>query len=650
MICTIVQQKTSMKLASLYVILLYMRTETFKYNDQTLNKEIDFDKYKREPNILIQIFCGHDKKDLQKISNTLLKELPHAKCIGTTTDGEINNQDISVETTIISFSFFDHTTIQSASIEGDDCFQNGANIAKKLITKNTKLLILFTDGTTSNGEEFLKGIESIAPKVTIAGGMAGDNGRFVQTYISEGTTVSKKGAVGISLNSDILHIKNDFSFNWQPIGIEHSIDKAESNRVYTIDGMSAVDFYAKYLGEEVAENLPATGIEFPLIIEKNGYKVARAVIARHKDNSLSFAGNLSTNDTVKLGFGNAELIMKESLASLEDIYKYKVETFFIYSCMARRRYMPRFIQMEIKPFALNASTTGFFTYGEFFHADGHNELLNQSLTVVALSEETIEKKVTTTNKNLSKEHSDYATTIRALTHLINQSSNDYANEAQKVQKLLESQKLFLRHALHETYTPLAVIMSNIELYELNFGKNPNLSNIEAAMKNIYTIYNDLGYLVKRDQVSYPKQEIELVDFVRSRIEFFDILTKQVDLSFSFKSTRAAVYINISETKLQRIIDNNITNALKYTQEGEMISIMIEENPSTYSLEIASRSAVIKNPQKIFDDYYRESKTKQGLGTGLSLVKQICDEEDIKISLQSDENLTTFSYYFSKATL
>lgn len=636
-----------MKLASLYVIILFMKTETFKYTDTTLNSLIDFEKYKSEPNILIQIFCGHDKKDLHEISNTILKELPQAKCIGTTTDGEINNQEISVETTIISISIFNHTTIKSASISGDDCFQNGANLAKKLITKNTKLLILFTDGTTSNGEEFLKGIESIAPKVIIAGGMAGDNGRFVQTYVSEDTTLFKKGAVGISLNSDTLRIKNDFSFNWQPIGIEHTIDKAESNRVYTIDGISCVDFYAKYLGEEVAEKLPATGIEFPLIIEKNGYKVARAVIARHDDNSLSFAGNLSTGDKVKLGFGNAELIMKESLSSLEDIYKYKVETFFIYSCMARRRYMPRFIQMEIKPFAMNATTTGFFTYGEFFHQDGHNELLNQSLTVVALSEETIEKESIHDTKKLSKEHSDYATTIRALTHLINQSSNDYANEAQKVQKLLESQKLFLRHALHETHTPLAVIMSNIELYELNFGKNPNLSNIEAAMKNIYTIYNDLGYLVKKDQISYPKMSIELVDFVRSRIEFFDILAKQVDLSFSLKSKQDAVYVHINETKLQRIMDNNITNALKYTQEGEVISIMIEEKPLGHSLEISSHSTMIENPEKIFDDYYRESKTKQGLGTGLNLVKQICDEEDIEISLHSDEKLTTFSYFFPK---
>ena len=75
--------------------------------------------------------------------------------------------------------------------------------------------------------------------------------------------------------------------------------------------------------------------------------------------------------------------------------------------------------------------------------------------------------------------------------------------------------------------------------------------------------------------------------------------------------------------------------------------MIEEREEAYLLEISSRSNVIKNPKKVFDDYYRENSNKQGLGTGLSLVKQICDEEDIRVSLHSDLNLTTFSYYFKK---
>lgn len=618
-----------------------MTTETFKLDNQPLNTLINFQKYKPEKEILVQLFCGGSKKLMQEVLDTFAKQLPQAKCIAATTDGEIDNQEISVEETIISISIFENTSIKSAYSNRENSFQDGAKLADDLITEKTKLFILFTDGTTSNGEEFLKGIESTAPHVIIAGGMAGDNGRFVQTYIAEGTTILQQGAVGVSLNSDTLHIKNDFSFNWQPIGIEHTIQNVESNRVYTIDDMNAVDFYAKYLGQEVADKLPATGIEFPLIVEKNGYKIARAVIAKHEDNSLSFAGNLSKGDKVKLGFGNAELIMKDSLHALQNIYKYSVETFFIYSCMARRRYMPRFIQMEIKPFALNAPTTGFFTYGEFFHQDAHNELLNQSLTVVALSESTEQKESTNSMPKLSKEHSDYATTIRALTHLIDQSTQDYAAEAQKVQNLLEMQKLFIRHAIHEINTPISAIISNIELFEMQYGKNQHLSNIEAATKNLFNISDDLSYLMKKDQIKDYKQTINLSHFIQSRIDFFNPLAIQSSLSFIFRTNSDAIKIDINETKLQRIIDNNLTNAIKYTYENEPITIVLDD----FMFKVSSKSTHIQHPKKVFEAYYREADTKSGFGLGLSLVKQICKEEGIKIELKSDKHLTSFTYHF-----
>ncbi|MEZ4693590.1 MAG: FIST C-terminal domain-containing protein [Aliarcobacter sp.] len=163
--------------------------------------------------------------------------------------------------------------------------------------------------------------------------------------------------------------------------------KWNKNRVYKISGLTPLDFYEKYLGEYVAKSLPATGIEFPLILQKNNIPLARAVIAKHEDGSLSFAGNLHKGDVVKLGFGNVELIMSNPLKSLFSKCCVKdTETFFIYACMARRRYMPNLIDIEIKPFSKIAPTAGFFTYGEFYHNSGNNELLNQTLTILALSE------------------------------------------------------------------------------------------------------------------------------------------------------------------------------------------------------------------------------------------------------------------------
>jgi len=216
------------------------------------------------------------------------------------------------------------------------------------------------------------------------------------------------------------------------------------------------------------------------------------------------------------------------------------------------------------------------------------------------------------------------------------------------QELLKSHRLFLRNSVHEINTPISIIMANIELFELKYGENSILSNIEAATKNIYGIYDDLSYITKKDNIDYKKDEIILSDFIQNRINFFNILAKQSKLTFHFLiNTNNMTKVHINETKLQRIIDNNITNAIKYTKELGAIVISLYENTSHLIFEISSNSTIIKKPEDVFNAYKRENTVKDGFGLGLNLVKTICDEENIQIKLSSNEDITKFKYYFIK---
>lgn len=631
-----------------------MRTDNFIINKKVEN-EIDFSKYKNETSILVQIFCGENKKVLKKIIKTILEKMPHAICIGSTTDGEIKDKKVTIHKTVVSISTFKNTILKTAFVENKDSFQNGYNLAKELITSNTKLIITFTDGNETNGELFLKGIETVNNKVIISGGMAGDNGSFTQTYISSGKTILKEGAVGVSLSSDTLNVCSSYNFSWSPIGIEHTIDEVKDNRVYKISGMTPVEFYEKYLGEYIVKTLPATGIEFPLIIQKNGLPIARAVVAKHKDGTLSFAGNLYKGDKVKLGFGNIESFLKNPFEiDFLDCEISKVESFFIYSCMARRRYIPDMINVEIEPFAKIAPTAGFFTYGEFYHNNDHNELLNQTLTVVALSEkpQCIQDEPIDKIKTSTDELSDYGRSLQALTHLIQQSNKDYDEKSRQLeetskysQNLLESQKQFLKYAVHEINTPLSIIMGNIEMFELENGKNKYVSNMEVALKNISSIYEDLSYLIKKDHVNDVKQNINLVDFVKSRIDFFSQTAIKFKSEFNFIYENANVNIYFNEMKLQRIVDNNLTNAIKYSLDNEIIYVYLNLEDDKCYFTIKSKSTQILDKEKIFEEYYREKTTKQGFGLGLNLVKKICEEEDIKIQLEAKKEYSAFRYIF-----
>ena len=190
-------------------------------------------------------------------------------------------------------------------------------------------------------------------------------------------------------------------------------------------------------------------------------------------------------------------------------------------------------------------------------------------------------------------------------------------------------------------------MANIELHEMEHGKHIALQNIEAATKNIFGIYDDLSYLTKKDKIEYPKQKIILNDFIQSRIAFFDIVAKQSNLNFDIIHKNENIVLYMNETKLQRIIDNNITNAIKYTHEGKILHILLFETKEEICFEISSKSTMIEDPEHIFDAYYREDHIEDGLGLGLNLVRHICNTEGIHIELNSSEADTSFAYYFPK---
>jgi len=220
-------------------------------------------------------------------------------------------------------------------------------------------------------------------------------------------------------------------------------------------------------------------------------------------------------------------------------------------------------------------------------------------------------------------------------------------EKEYSQKLLDSQKRFLRYAVHETNTPLAVIMANIELFEMEYGKHAALQNIDAATKNISGIYDDLSYLTQRDKLDYPKSEIAFCAFIESRVQFFDIVAHQSNVNFEIIDYSNSSKIWFNEIKLQRIIDNNITNAIKYTYSDELVTIVLKDTQEHHIFEISSHSRPIEDTEHIFDAYYREDDVEDGLGLGLNLVKNICYKENVSIFVDSSESKTTFSYTFPK---
>jgi len=374
--------------------------------------------------LLVQIFTAfnniHIIQPLLDILNTLF---PDAVIIGSTTDGEIANGKVCTQETIINFTLFKHTTLTCGAFNTyADSYKNGQHLAQTMVRKDTKLMIVFTDGLHTNGEQLLNGINDVNPSIKVAGGMAGDYSSFTETFVFTKNKILSQGAVAVSLNGEKLKVFNDYNYNWQKVGKELTITKCKANRVYEIDGKSAVETYKEYLGEAVAKRLPAIGIEFPLINHRDGIDVARAVLAKHEDGSLSFAGNMHVGEPVYFGYGDSDEIMKNAHTIPKNMASFAPQAIFAYSCMARRHFIGKSIEEELTPLQALAPMAGFFTYGEFFFHK-HNKLLNQTLTVVGLREDDpLQKDLPKKSYNLENNHN--YNSVNALIHLVNKTSSE----------------------------------------------------------------------------------------------------------------------------------------------------------------------------------------------------------------------------------
>lgn len=461
-----------------------------------LEKLLDDAIVKDSSKTLIQLFYADTDIDtIKQIQLFFKNRYPDSTLLGTTTDGVIEGSKVYCDTkSVVTFTSFKETELKSVLIKHDEynnnSFSVGEAVAKKLCSDETKVLISFADGINTNGEEYVNGITAINSKLILAGGLAGDNGNVVKTYIFDKDEIISSGAIGVSLNSKKLRVATNYAFDWMPIGKKMCVTKAVKNHVYEVDGIPIVDIYTKYMGRELASQLPQVGLEFPLVLEKDGVSVGRAVLSKHDDGSLTFAGNIKEGEFVRFGIGNIEMILRDNdynIRTMQERLKYKTEAIFIYSCSGRRRFMNKYMENELEVLTTLGDVSGFFTYGEFFHSKNKNQFLNETMTLLALSESS--ELLNSTMKNRVKtEHNFGVNPEHVMAHLANRVSNELAELNESLEKRVkESSDYIYKQAYFDRLTGLPNRLNLIKRVEESVGQMVFLINIDdfTAINDFY---------------------------------------------------------------------------------------------------------------------------------------------------------------------
>lgn len=394
-------------------------------------------RFKHHPSeqTLIQVFSGHiQKAQIEQLLHELKDVFPDVPVLGTTTAGEILDDQVKENTVVINFSFFETTTVRTTFVDQyDDLWAAGKILAHRLNPANPKAIILFgcsiKNGHKIDASPVLSTLYDSFPEAVIAGGQAGDNGKGVISYVFTEHGIVEHGAIAAALSGENLTAHNSYNLSWVPIGKKLTITKATGPCVHSIDNQSPLDLYHHYLGPEIVEGLPLTAAEFPFILEREGVPMAIHALGVHDDGSFDYIHSFHPGEQVQFGFCHSGLLTASTQQTVDALSIHPIQATFIYSCVSRKWILGKDICAEIAPVSRLAPTSGFFAYGEYFtHPSGKCLLFSQTMTVLTLAEvETSQPSVSTDERNnafIPEEASKQLKTLRVLHRLIETSAKE----------------------------------------------------------------------------------------------------------------------------------------------------------------------------------------------------------------------------------
>lgn len=198
---------------------------------------------------------------------------------------------------------------------------------------------------------------------------------------------------------------------------------------------------------------------------------------------------------------------------------------------------------------------------------------------------------------------------------------------------------FIKDTTHELNTPLSSILANIEMMDTDVMGEKNkkkLARINIAARTVSLLYKDLTYLTLGQEKENIDEEIDIKELIYDRAEYFSVLaqSKQIECNLDMEEAK----ITMDRPKFTMVIDNLISNALKYNIRNGIIGIKLREG-----MLVIWDTGIGINKEKIpfmFDRYSRFNESEGGFGIGLSIVKQILDEYKISIEVESQEGKGT----------
>jgi signal transduction histidine kinase/ligand-binding sensor domain-containing protein/DNA-binding response OmpR family regulator len=230
------------------------------------------------------------------------------------------------------------------------------------------------------------------------------------------------------------------------------------------------------------------------------------------------------------------------------------------------------------------------------------------------------------------------------------------------ERTLEQSKFkmdFFSEISHEFKTPLSLIIAPLSQLLLEVKKNPEEKKklnliYQNAMKLNSLIHQAIEF--SRDDskinVGMITSHIEFVEFAKTLFSTYIESMKDKQIAFIFSSKLNKMYLNVDIIKIESVLNNLLTNACKFTNEGDSIMLSLDYLTPSEMLEIrvsdTGTGIPIQDQPYIFQRFFQSPdnlRNREGTGIGLCMAKKFVELHGGTIRMESNEESgTSFTVY------
>ena len=237
-------------------------------------------------------------------------------------------------------------------------------------------------------------------------------------------------------------------------------------------------------------------------------------------------------------------------------------------------------------------------------------------------------------------------------------SSLYASFNQMAVRLAKQETIrqqFISDVSHEFQTPLTAISGFATIL-----KNENLTDEQRQKYADIILFNSnrLSHLSKNmlqltlldgEDTSLDKSEFALIEQLNRVIEMEDNAALSKDIEIEFIHPKKEFIIEADESRMEQVWINLLSNAIKYTNEHGVVTVEVRRTPTELQVRFEDTGVGMSQDaiSHIFERFYRQDKSRtiEGNGLGLSIVKRIIDLHHYKIDVESQEDVgSVFTVY------